>query len=190
MSYPKILPYLQKDTFIENFSLTPEDTKLIERIRSEKNILGFAVLLKALKYRGYPTPRRDQIPIEVVEQIAAQLELSPVLLQEFRWKGRVFKYHLSIIREYTGFRPCRPNEKGIISKWLIDHGHEHYTRKEFFEAAILKFRELKVELPAENKLRRLVNSSRQKFLNSLYWQVAGRLDTPDSTLILSFLHLP
>ena len=41
MSYPKILPYLQKDTFIENFTLTSEDTKLIERIRSEKNILGF-----------------------------------------------------------------------------------------------------------------------------------------------------
>ena len=66
MSYPKILPYLQKDAFIENFFLPSEDTKLIERIKSEKNILGFAVLLKTLQYLGYPPHRKDQIPIEVL----------------------------------------------------------------------------------------------------------------------------
>ena len=66
MSYPKILPYLQKDALIEHFSLTLEDTKLIERIRNEENILGFAVLLKTLQYLGYPPHRKDQIPIEVL----------------------------------------------------------------------------------------------------------------------------
>ena len=68
MSYPKILPYLQKDAFIENFSLASEDTKLIERIKSKKNILGFAVLLKTLQYLGYSPPRKDQIPIKTTNK--------------------------------------------------------------------------------------------------------------------------
>jgi hypothetical protein len=49
MSYPKILPYLQKDALIEHFSLTSEDTRLIERIRSEKNILGLRVSPRLLR---------------------------------------------------------------------------------------------------------------------------------------------
>jgi hypothetical protein len=141
--------HLQNDVLTEIFSLTLEDTRLIERIRSDKNILGFSVLLKSFQYLGYPPPGKNQIPIEVVEQITSQLELSLELFQEFRWRGRTFKYHLAIIREYTGFRPCQPNERDIISKWQIDHGYEHSSRKEFLEAAISKFREMKVELPAE-----------------------------------------
>jgi hypothetical protein len=104
------------------------------------------------------------------------LALPPEVFQEYRWKGRVFKYHLAIIRDYTGFRACQPSEKNIISQWLIDHGYEHPSLKEFLEAAVGKFREMKIELPADNKFSRLVNSSRQQFFNSLYGQVAGRLD--------------
>ena len=93
MSYPKILFHLQKDVLTEIFSLTLEDTRLIERIRSDKNILGFSVLLKSFQHLGYPPPGKNQIPIEVVEQITSQLELSPELFQEFRWRkigGQIF----------------------------------------------------------------------------------------------------
>ena len=34
---------------------------------------------------------------KVVELIASQLALPPEVFQEYRWKGRVFKYHLAII---------------------------------------------------------------------------------------------
>jgi hypothetical protein len=64
----------------------------------------------------------------------------------------------------------------VTSKWLINPGYEHHSRKEFLEAAVGKFREMKIELPAENKFKRLVKSSKQQFFNSLYRQVAGRLD--------------
>ncbi len=176
MSYPNFLFHIQEDVLIEYFSLSSEDIKLIQRLRSDKNKLGFAVLLKSFQHLGYPPLEKKQIPIEVVELVASQLALPHEVFQGYRWKGRVFKYHLAIIREYTGFRPCQPNEKGIISKWLINHGYEHHSRKEFLEAAVGKFREMKIELPAENKFKRLVKSSRQQFFNSLYRQVAGRLD--------------
>jgi hypothetical protein len=164
MSYPNLFVHLQEDVLIEIFSLTSEDTKLIQRLRSGKNKLGFAVLLKSFQHLGYPPFEKNQIPVEVVEPIAFQLGLPSEVFQEYRWKGRVFKYHLAIIREYAGFRPCQPKEKSTISQWLIDHGYEHYSRKEFLEAAVGRFREMKVELPAENKFKRLVNSSRQQFL--------------------------
>jgi hypothetical protein len=45
MSYPNFFFHLQEDVLIEIFSLTSEDTKLIQRLRSDKNKLGFAVLL-------------------------------------------------------------------------------------------------------------------------------------------------
>jgi hypothetical protein len=176
MSYPRFLPHLKEDAYAEIFTLTSEDTKLIKRVRSDKNILGFAVLLKSFQYLGYPPYKKSQIPVEVVELIASQLELSPAFFQEYRWRGRVFRYHLTIIRENTGFRPCQPNERDTISQWLIDYGHEHFSRKKFLEAAVGKFREMKIELPAENKFRRLVNSSRQQFFDRLYRRIAGRLD--------------
>ena len=121
MSYPNFFFHLQEDVLIEIFSLTSEDTKLIQRFRSDKNKLGFAVLLKIFQHLGYPPLEKNQVPIEVLELIASQLALHPEVFQEYRWKGRVFKYHLAIIREHTGFRPCQPSEKNIISQWLIDH---------------------------------------------------------------------
>jgi hypothetical protein len=90
MSYPKFLYHLQKDTYTEIFSLTSEDTKLIERVRSNKNILGFAVLLKSFQYLGYPPFEKSQIPVEVVELIGYIPTKVPKVPQLFR-KGAYYQ---------------------------------------------------------------------------------------------------
>jgi len=176
MPYPKLPTHLRKEELTEDFTLQPEDLRAIQRMRNERNRLGFAVLLKTFQYLGYPPEEKGKIPDEIVEYLAVQMGLELTLFQEFQWKGRAFKYHLSIVREYTGFRHCHLNERTKISEWLTDHGHQFSTRREFIESAVQRFRDLGLELPPENKLRRLANSSRRRFLERLYQKVAVGLD--------------
>jgi hypothetical protein len=53
MSYPKFFFHIQEDVLIKYFSLSSEDIKLIHRLRSDKNKVGFAVLLKSFQHLGY-----------------------------------------------------------------------------------------------------------------------------------------
>ena len=48
MSYPNFFIHIQEDVLIDYFSLSSEDTKLIQRLRSDKNKLGLSVLLRNL----------------------------------------------------------------------------------------------------------------------------------------------
>ena len=110
-----------------------------------------------------------------MDWIAGQLKLDPIFFRRYQWKGQTFKHHLSIIRKYTGFRPCEHDDHLMVIEWLTQHGSKFSTRKEWREATISRFREIKIELPVEKKFRRLVNSARGQFLNSLYKMVFERI---------------
>ena len=183
MDYPYIEPNIGEDELIEHFILEQEDWDLIDGIRKDKNCIGFVILFKTFLHLGYPPHRKTDIPLCIVKWIAEQIGFEPELFQYYEWRGSVWKSHLSLIREHTGFRPLGVDDHNALVEWLSTRGNDFTSRKELCAAAIRRCRECKLELPKESEFRRLVHSARKKFFVSLYQSVAERIDHKTKELL-------
>lgn len=175
MTYPTLRVHLHKEVLIEHFTLSPEDRELLTRIRNDTTRLGFAVLLKAFMFLGYPPRQKTDVPDVIVNWIACHMAGAPESFGQYIWKDRLWDLHLSLIRKYTGFRPFEPKDFMALLEWLVERGNEFLTRKDLMSGAVRNCREFRLELPTEPELWRLVNSARRQFFSILYETVSGRL---------------
>jgi len=175
MAYPHISPHILNDDLIEHFTLKSEERFLLAQWRTDANILGFAVVLKSFVYLGYPPDEKTDVPVSVISYIGRQLGLSPTIYEEYRWKDSIWKTHLAAIREFTGFQPWTDGEGLDLVKWLVEEASKHPSRIEMKGALIQRCRQLKVELPTEKELYRLVGSAWWQFQNNICELIARRL---------------
>lgn len=175
MNYPHIIPHISREDLIEQFSLTQEERYCIPQRREEKNILGFAVLLKTFIFLGFPPRNKEDVPMSVVSWLAQQLNVDPIEYQKYKWKSRSWDKHLSFIRKFTDFLPSNGDDHQEIIQWLIKEAKNHPTRAKMFSAAIQRYRNLRLELPVENELRKFVNSAWQQYLDMTCQTISQRL---------------
>lgn len=179
MGYPVLRRDLSvvhdSDELRDHFSLTAEDHELLKKIRSDSARLGCAVLLKTFQFLGHPPRRASHIPPAVVAWIAPQLGLEPEPFARYRWKGRLWDLHLALIREHGGWRPFDAKDREPLVSWLTGRCKDSLSLKELLRAAVEHCRHLRLELPREKELRRLVGAARRQFLHKLYEEVAGRI---------------
>jgi hypothetical protein len=178
MLYPKLKKVYSRSELYEFFQITSDELQFINQVRprKDKNLLGFLILLKCYLILGYPPRQTTDISEKVIDWIAHQIDRSPSLFKEYDWKSRVWERHLALIREFTGFRACNFDDLQELSRWLIEQRGRLDSSKELFIAAIQKCRASRLELPSENELRRLVNSSRQRFFDQFYQNVWRKID--------------
>jgi TnpA family transposase len=175
MEYPHFSLHIANEDLIEYFSLTPDERYLLSQWRKDANTLGFAVLLKSFQFLGYPQRRKGDIPDAIISCISGQLKLDAKLFNQYRWKDSVWKVHLSSIREFTGFRPSNKEDFQKLLQWLIDDAQRHPTRSKMYSAAIRRCRHLRLELPREKELQRLVNSAWRQYLSIVCREISERL---------------
>ena len=85
--------------------------------------------------------------------------------------------HFAMIRQHTGFRFPTATDKEDLENWLRQEGAlEAITFPDLFERAIHRLRSLRVELPSEKELIRIVNSALNDFFLNVHRQVTQRLD--------------
>lgn len=159
MEYPHLIPHFSKTELSEHFSLTPEEKFLLFQGRKDETVLGFAVLLKTFLFLGYPLSQKEDIPTSVVLWISEQLAVNSSDFSKYRWKERMWDFHLSSIRKFTGFRSFVVEDADGFSKWLIEHAENTPSTQQFFVSAIQRCRQLHLELPSENELLRVVHSA-------------------------------
>ena len=107
---------------------------------------------------------------------SAQLEVSSAAFKSYEWKSRTWDYHLALIRDHFGFRPCEVKDLKNLSDWLIEQPRKTPSSNHLFDVAIKRLRFLRIELPTEKELQRLVNSVRQKFFDRLYQTIFEKVD--------------
>ena len=179
MTYPYLKLNFAKEELMDHFLLDRDEKGLLVRIRKDKNLLGFTVLLKTFMYLGYPPRRKDEIPDVVVEWLASKIPpdgLHPTLFKEYQWKSRLWKYHLGLIRKHTGFRPFEVENYSTLMEWLTTQANESPSAKDLFNDAVQWCRKNLVELPHEKELYRLTQSARNTFFEDLYEKVLSRID--------------
>ena len=138
MEYPHIPPHFSKEKLFEHFTLTKDERYRLPQIwRKGKSILGFAVLLKAFSFLGFPPRRKKDVPAAVVSWVSQQLDVDPAGYERYRWKSSLWDIHLASIREFTGFRPGNREDYQKLTIWLVDEAQHHPTRSKMYATAIL-----------------------------------------------------
>jgi len=87
MEYPHIPQHFSKEELFEHFTLSQVDRYNLPLWRKEKNILGFAVLLKSYLLLGYPPRRKKDVPASVVSFIGQQLDVHPSVMKATNGKA-------------------------------------------------------------------------------------------------------
>ena len=105
------------------------------------------------------------MPDTIVSWLSQQLNVDHLEYERSRWKSSLWDIHLASIRSFTGFRPCNEGDNQGIVQWLVNEARSYPSRSMMFSAAIQRYRQLRIELPVEKKLQRLVNSAWQQYLS-------------------------
>jgi hypothetical protein len=101
------------------FNLEDEELTLIKEKNTNKNKLGFAVLLKYFQLEGrYPKGIQFIDPL-LIKYLANQLGISESAIKDFDWEGRSIERFRSEIRDLTGFKQATIEDSKELIVWLI-----------------------------------------------------------------------
>lgn len=102
---------------VERWSLTSEEFELL-RNRTDRNRIGFAVLLKFFQLDGrFPSERRE-FPRVALEYLATQVDVSAIKFSEYEFSGRSWERDRAQIRYLLGFRRVTVEDAKKLSAWL------------------------------------------------------------------------
>jgi TnpA family transposase len=175
--YPRFQQSYSHEELVEHFLLNETDREFIAQFRRDANRHGIAILLKSLQYLGYLPQHINEVPDQVKAFIARQLDLIDDPSKQYLWHTRTRDNHFAWIRQQTGFRFPAAQYKTDLESWLRREGApEATTFADLFECAIQRFSSLRIELPSEKELQRIVNAALNSFFSDVHQQVTHRLD--------------
>src|ERR1700758_354972 len=138
-----------------------------------------ALLLKTICHLGYVPDPMPQIPEEVRAFVAGQLGLLWDSSESYSRHDGTLDYHLAQIRQHTGWRFPKAQDKEELENWLRNEGaNEAHTADALFDSACERLRSVRVELPAEGELERVVNAALNGFFQDIYRWISDALAPP------------
>lgn len=155
--------------FDDLYNLDDEELILAKSKNSDKNKLGFAVLLKHFQLEGhYPKHIQFVDPI-LIKSLASQLNVNPSFIKNFNWEGRSIERFRGEIRELTGFRKATIRDSEKLIEWLMEKVFPQAPkRSEYIEYAYEYFQAQKIEPFTSNELERYIQSAHSKYEEQLF----------------------
>ena len=163
------------DELTVHWSLTAEERALLPN-RVDANRLGCAVQLKFFDLEGrFPrTPR--EIPTAAVGFVAEQLGLSPLVFQQYAWRGRARKQHRAAIRTFVGFRAFTAADAVTLDTWLRQAILPSEQNPPHLLEVVLDWcREHRIEPPTPQRLERLIRSALHRHESALFDTITRQL---------------
>ena len=170
--YPDFQSSYTHEEMVEHFLLTPADLSLVFACRGHVNRCGMACCSKPCL--TWATSRKVwTILPEVHTFVAAQPGLLWDHSKHYVWNSRTRDQHLFLIRQHTGWRPPSAQDKEELEQWLRQHAaYESQTTEYLFEVGCRHLRQLRVKLPADGELHRLVNAALSAFFQDVHQRTA------------------
>ena len=109
----------------------------------------------------------------------------------YRWAGGTRDYHLAQIRSFTGWRFATAADKQELEERLrSEEAAVAVTSERLLAAACRRLRELRIEVPVEPELQRLVNAALNGYFQDLYERVASLMSVEVRRRIDELLIVP
>ena len=165
------------------YNLSDDELILTKTKNTDKNRLGFAVLLKYFQLEScYPKHIKFIDPL-MLNTIANQLNILPSMINQFDWEGRSTKRFRQEVRELLGYRKVTSNDMHDFKAWLFKNVFPNaIKRSQRIEHAYTYFRDNKIEPFTSRELERHISSFHREFEQQLFESIYGKLD--DKTKLL------
>jgi hypothetical protein len=163
------------DEIIEHFTLLEDEQEFIGA-NAPHNKLGKALLLKFFQYEFRFPEEQSEIPLQAVDYIAQQLDLSPSIFAAYKWHGRSIKDHRKDIRESIGFHPATLADQDQLRDWLLNEILPDEYRPFYLEERVYdRLRKLRIEPPSKKQIKRLISSAIHRYEQTFFTQTAAHL---------------
>ena len=166
----------KKEELEQQWTLFSLERELLKG-RTGATRLGFAVLMKFFQVEGRFPENPREVAKEVIRFIADQLELSHKAWREYPWGKRTATYHRDEIREFFSFRKGLKEDSKEIYMLLVSDILNHEHRPDRLQVSVLEwYRNRRIEPPAMEQIRRLIQSALFKHENRFCIKIAGNLN--------------
>ena len=166
---------LDLDELVEHWTLLDGDRELVAGQRGSTR-LAFALMLKFYSlYWRFPDGD-GELPREVVEFVARQVQVSPDALQGYEFSERSDRYYRAQVRGHFGFRECTVEDARALRAWLAENVAEADPRQEVVRDQLLdRCRKWRVEPPSEGRIDRIVRGAVHGAQTALCERIVARL---------------
>ena len=160
---------------IECWTLTEAEKKLLQQ-RTQRNRLGFAILLKFFQVEGRFPNFNKEVPKAAIEFLADQIAVSADLWFDYPLKSRTGTRDRKELRAYLGFRPATAEDSQHIQQWLLDEIVPNDQEPRHLKGAVLDWcRDHHIEPPTNERIDRLIGTVVRGFENQLFADIHRRL---------------
>lgn len=160
---------------IEEWTLLPQERELLKN-KIGVNRLIFAVLLKSFQYtHKFPDSSKD-IPFNVIEYLASQVNISTSEYQNYQWQKRSTMRFRGEIRDYLGIKKATAKELQEMVDWL--RTEVLFTESSFEHLLVAveqRFFQLQIEQPTDERIERLIRSACRQFEDDLFQNISSNL---------------
>lgn len=166
------------------YNLSDDELILAKTKNTDKNKLGFAVLLKYFQLESrYPKHIKFIDPL-MLNTISNQLNISPSMINQFDWEGRSTKRFRQEVRELLGYRKVTGNDIHDFKEWLFKNVFSNaIKRSQRIEHAYIYFRENKIEPFTSKELEKHIGSAHREFEQQLFQSIYDKLDEKTKLLV-------
>jgi len=109
----------EKATLVRYWTLTDTDLEAIHQRRRDRNRLGFALQLCALRYPGRLLRPGELIPAAALRFVADQIDITPEALAAYAARFQTRYQQLDALREDFGFATFALEHRREILAWLL-----------------------------------------------------------------------
>jgi TnpA family transposase len=164
-----------EDELARHWSLTPADLAVIAECRGPDHRRRFALQLCMLRAHGHFLDDYRHAPIRIVNHLARQLGLAPVLFLDRPGRAQTERAQSLRIRRHLGIRAFDRHVAADLQDWLRQGALEGRTAAELMARAEDRLREWRVMLPAPSTLERLITAEVTRATTDLYTKVSNLL---------------
>jgi TnpA family transposase len=112
------LPTREAD-LIRHWTLDPAELAVVQRRRRDRNRLGFALQLCALRYPGRLLRAGERIPRPALQHVADQIDVDPDALAAYAVRAQTHYEQLAALRRSFGFAALERLPRRELVAWLL-----------------------------------------------------------------------
>ncbi len=177
------------EELIEFWTLLDNEVDLAVSKRHRR--LGFALQLKHYSRHGHFPASASDIPSEVVDFVARQLDVDHHDLDDYPWAGRTVERHHSDIRAHLDYRVATVDDQDQLTEWLVENVTNAEQRPEHVRRCLLaELRHRRIEAPTSGRIARIVNSAIRTAERSWTDRIAERLSAATTERLTRLLDEP
>ncbi|SMF80417.1 Tn3 family transposase [Pseudobacteriovorax antillogorgiicola] len=158
--------------------LSDQELRLVNSNKKPDSKLGFSILLKFLQLRGYFPQDHHDVPLEVVSNIADQLDINGKLFKKYDIGSRSCRNHKAQIKKFLGFRDITKPDYTALNKWLCKELSFEHGINDFVSEANNRLLKLKIVASNQDQIIRTakssLNSCEDAFFNKIHRKIPKR----------------